>query len=70
MNEIRNELLLLLSYATKDENKEFYLREILERFQYDIERQLEDLSYKEKELKQNLELVNYVRKELNIKEVK
>lgn len=65
MNEIRNELLLIRNMELgKKEDRKFYLENILERFQYDIERQLEDLSYKEKELKQNLEIVNKLKKEL------
>ena len=65
MNEIRNELLLIRNMELgKKEDRKFYLENILERFQYDIERQLENLSYKEKELKQNLEIVNKLKKEL------
>jgi len=68
MNEIRNELLLLLSYATKEDDKQFYLEQVLERFEYDITRKLEDLDYKKKELEGNLETLKYVRKELGINE--
>lgn len=68
MNEMRNELLLILQTA-KEENKQdkkLRLGWLLERFECDIERQLEDLKSKEKELTSNLETLNYVRKELNI----
>lgn len=65
MNEIRNELLLIRNMELgKKEDREFYLENILERFQYDIERQLEEISYKEKELKQNLIIVEKLKKEL------
>ena len=65
-NEIRNELLLLLNYvkAENKKDKDFQLEWLLERFKADIERQLEDLEYKQNELKNNLELVYYVKKEI------
>ncbi len=65
INEIRNELLIIRSLQLgKEEDKKIYLEQLLDRFQYDIERQLEDLKYKEKELKENLETLEYVRKEI------
>ena len=69
MNEIRNELLLLRNMELgKEENRNFYIEQILERFQYDIEQQLEDLKHKEKELMQNMEIVKQLQKELIKKE--
>lgn len=69
MNEIRNELLTILNLTKNDEDdRQFYTKLLLERFEYDIKRQLEDIKSKEKELISNLETLNYVRKELNIKE--
>lgn len=65
MNEIRNELLLIRNMELgKKEDRQFYLENILERFQYDLERQLEELNNKEKELKQNLVIVEKLQKEL------
>lgn len=63
-NEIKNELNLLLQYVkSKDEDKEFYLKWLLERFEEDIKRQLEDIEDKQNQLKHNLEMVDYVKKE-------
>ena len=67
-NEIRNELLLIKSLVKSNNNKdkEFNLKWLLERFETDINRQLEDLRYKENELKNNLELLNNIKKELDL----
>lgn len=64
MNEIRNELLTLLN-LTKTDDKKLYTELLLERFEIDIKRQLEDIQYKEEQLKDNLETLKYVREELN-----
>jgi len=68
MNEIRNELLILLQLAkaTDEKDKKFQLEWLLERFENDIKRQLDDLKYKTNELERNLETLNYVKQELNI----
>ena len=73
MNEIRNELLYILAMMKRDttdengkENQQLDLEQLLERFEYDIKKQLKDIEYKEEELKNNLETLYYVRKELNI----
>lgn len=69
MNEIRNELLTILNMQKNGEdNRKFYLELLLERFQFDIEKQLEDIKYKQQELESNLETLKYIRKELGIKE--
>lgn len=67
MNEIRNELLTILNMEKNgDDDKQFYLKLLLERFEYDIKDQLKDLKYKQEELENNLETLEYVRKELGI----
>lgn len=69
MNEIRNELLTILNLSKNGEdNKKFYTELLLERFEYDIKDQLEDVEYKKKELEGNLETLKYVREQLEIKE--
>lgn len=65
-NEMRNELLGILSLM-KSEDKEFKLEMLLDRFEYDLDDQLKELKRKEAELKENLELLEFVRKELGIK---
>lgn len=72
MNEIRNELLLLLDVGkAKDENdRDFKIEWLLDKFESDIRRQLEDIRYKEKELEGNLKTLDYVRNELLKKEGK
>lgn len=72
MNEIRNELLLLLDVGkAKDENdRDFKIEWLLDKFESDIRRQLEDIRYKEKELEGNLKTLDYVRNELLKKEDK
>ena len=62
-NEIRNELLGILNLV-KSDNKKFELSYLLERFEYDIKGQLEDLEYKKKQLEENLQVLDYVRKEI------
>lgn len=68
-NEIRNELLLIkdLVKGATDEDKKFQLEWLLDRFEYDIKTQLKDIEYKKQELKNNLETLEYVRKELGVK---
>ena len=61
--EIRNELLRIL-HLMKSEDKDFELELLLERFEIDIKRQLEDLQNKEKELNDNLQTLEFVRNEL------
>lgn len=69
MNEIRNELLNIYNYAKADDkDKDLRLDMLLERFEIDIKRQLEDLHNKEQELKSNLETLEYVRNELRKEE--
>ncbi len=75
MNEIRNELLTILSMMKRDtktedgkENQEIDLYQLLERFEYDIKDQLKDIEYKKEQLENNLETLKYVRKELGINE--
>ena len=65
-NEIRNELLGILSLM-KNEDKDFRVSMLLERFEIDIKRQLEDLEHKKKQLEDNLQLLDYVRKEIEKK---
>lgn len=66
INEIRNELLLILDLEKENEqeDKDFKIDWLLERFESDIKRQLEDTISKENELKSNLELLEYVRGEI------
>ena len=65
MNEIRNELLNLLSYVKYQDT--WRLEQLLERFEIDIKEQLKDIEYKKQELEDNLKTLEYVRKELGIK---
>lgn len=69
MNEIRNELILIenLMKAKDDENKKFQLEWLLDRFENDITTQLKDIEYKKKDLENNLNLLEYIRKELGVK---
>lgn len=69
MNEIRNELLTILNMEKNGEDdRKFYVDLLLERFEFDIKRQLEDLQNKEQELKGNLETLECVRSELRKEE--
>lgn len=65
-NEIRNELLQILSIAK--ENKELknnrQLDWLLESFERDINRKIEEIESEECQLKHNLEVLEYVRAEL------
>ena len=69
MNEIRNELLTIMHLGLiKDKDDQRYQMEyLLERFEIDIKRQLEDIEYKKKELENNLETLKYVKEKLEIK---
>ena len=63
MSEIRNELLGILSLV-KDDDKDFRISMLLDRFETDIKSQLEDLEYKKRQLEDNLKTLDYV-KEVN-----
>lgn len=67
MNEMRNELLLLLGLvkAKNDDDKNFKLHWLLERFENDIKTQLKDLKNKQDELESNLETLEYVKQKLS-----
>jgi len=69
MNEIRNELLTIMhmELIKNKEDRQLQLSMLLERFEIDIKRQLEDIQYKEKELLDNLETLKYVREKLEVK---
>lgn len=68
MNEIRNELLTILNLIKNGEDdRQFYIKLLLERFEYDIKDQLKNLEYKKQELEGNLQTLEYVRKEIGIK---
>lgn len=73
MNEIRNELLYILSMMKRDttdenekENQQIDLAELLQRFEYDIKDQLKDIEYKKEQLEDNLKTLAYVREKLDI----
>ena len=66
ISEIRNELLGILSLM-KSEDKQFKVEMLLERFEIDINNQLEEIKSKEATLKENLKTLEYVKKELGIK---
>lgn len=68
-NEIRNELLTIMYMAKEGVKKENETRldYLLERFEYDLERQLKDKQNEIIEIQNNIDLLAYVRKELNIK---
>lgn len=73
MNEIRNELLYILSMMKRDttdknekENQQIDLVELLQRFEYDIKDQLKDIEYKKEQLEDNLKTLAYVREKLDI----
>ena len=66
MNEIRNELLTILSLE-KNNNRSFYLELLLERFEYDLDDKEKDLEYKLQEVRNNKETLKFVRQELGIK---
>ncbi len=69
MNEIRNELLTILSLIKNGEkDKNYNLNYLLERFEYDIKDQLEETQRKEQELLDNLVTLQYVKKELGMEE--
>ena len=66
MNEIRNELLTILSLIKNGEkDKEYNINYLLERFEYDIKGQLDETKRKEKELQENLQTLEFVKKELS-----
>jgi hypothetical protein len=68
MSEIRNELLRILTInkAKTQEDRKLYTTWLLESFENDIKKQLKDLKTKQIELEENLETLNYVKKQLEI----
>lgn len=65
-NETRNELLAILSLM-KSEDKDLKLKALLERFEYDIKDKQKELERQQAELNENMELLEYVKKELGVK---
>ena len=58
-------LIYLLNLSKNGEDsREFYTKLLLERFEYDIKDKLEEIKRQQKELEDNLELLEYVKKEL------
>lgn len=65
INETRNELLTILSLTKNGEdNRKFYTKLLLERFEYDLEDRQKELEGKLHEVKENKELLEYVRQEI------
>lgn len=62
MNEIRNELLGILSYFRSGD--QFDLERVLERFEYDIKDQLKEIENKKQELENNLKTLEYVKEKM------
>lgn len=67
IDNVRNELLLFMSYAKNEEEKDYYIKEILQQFEYDIKDKLKDVEREKAKLEYELEVLEYVRKELSIK---
>lgn len=69
INETRNELLTLLTMIQRKntEREAFHLECLLECFERDIQKKLEDLKLQEQTLKDNMEVLQYVKEQLNIK---
>lgn len=68
-NEMRNELLMILSIENQknEEDRKKRVEWLLERFEYDINNQLKELDYKRQELESNMETLEYVKKELGVR---
>ena len=66
-NGIRNELLQLLSLVKDEDNKDFQLSMLLERFENDIKSQLSEVNFKKEQLEDNLKTLNYVKEQLGVK---
>lgn len=65
INETKNELLSILHYVKgAEEYKQFHLDYLLESFRNDIKRKLEDLESEKRQLLENLELLDDVKKEI------
>ena len=73
MDETRNELLHILKQGKNNfENEKMRLLNIdmlLDRFKYDLEDQLQHLEYKNQDLKENLKLIEEIKKELKLDEM-
>lgn len=67
MDEIRNQLLLIRSLKKsieKNEDIDFYLMQLLERFEIDIKRKKEDLQHELEKVENNIEVLEIVKKEV------
>lgn len=71
MDEIRNEILILKNIIKKDDNKTadkmIDYGMLLERFKIDLDRKKEDLQHEKEKVDRNIELLNDIVKDLNIK---
>lgn len=63
-NEIRNELLTILAIG-KNKDVDYNIKNLLECFEYDLKDKLKEIKYQEEQVKENLELLKFVREELN-----
>ena len=66
-NEMRNELLEILKLMQTEDNVDIYLSTLLDRFEYDIKDQLEEIEHKKEQLEANLDTLKYVREKLKYK---
>ena len=65
MSETRNELLHLLHYITSDSDKDVYLEMLLERFDIDLKRKKDTLENELKQVKEDMETLEFVKTKLN-----
>lgn len=63
-NETRNILLNYLQLAKHNEEKDFYLKEILNRYELELKDELEEIERQKEKIQENLELLNYIKDEL------
>lgn len=63
---MRNELLQLISLL-KDSDKQVEKEILLQQFEYDIDRQLEDLEHKKEQLLSDKKTLEYVKERLGVK---
>lgn len=63
--ETRNILLTILAMEKHPEDHSYYIYELLERYSLELSDQLKELEGKKERIKQNIELLEHVKKEVN-----
>lgn len=64
MDETRNILLTILAMEKHPEDHSYYIKELLDHYSLELNDQLKEVKRQEERIKQNIELLEHVKKEV------